>query len=116
MAKIKNVEKIKMRIRKNDMVIVRSGKDSGKRGRVLRVVADKNRLVVEGVNIMKRHTRPNPQKNIKGGIVEREAAIHASNVMLLDPDTNEATRIGVRVLPDGHRVRISRKSGTVVDK
>jgi large subunit ribosomal protein L24 len=103
-------------IRKNDTVIVRAGKDRGKRGRVLRVVAGANRLVVEGVNIMKRHTRPNPQKNIKGGIVEREAPIHASNVMLVDPDTNEATRIGSRTLPDGRRVRISRKSGAVVDK
>jgi large subunit ribosomal protein L24 len=103
-------------IRKNDMVVVRTGKDRGKRGRVLRVVAEKNRLVVEGVNIIKRHTRPNPQKNIKGGIVEREAPIHASNVMLLDPDTNEATRLGIKTLPDGHRVRISRKSGSVVDR
>jgi len=103
-------------VRKNDIVVVRTGKDRGKRGRVLRVLAEKNRLVVEGVNIIKRHTRPNPQKNIKGGIVEREAAIHASNVMLLDPDSNEATRLGIRTLPDGRRVRISRKSGTVVDK
>ena len=107
---------VKMRIRKNDTVLVRSGKDRGKRGRVLRVIADKNRLVVEGVNLIKRHTRPNPQKNIKGGIVEREGAIHASNVMLLDPESNEPTRIGTKVLPDGQRVRISRKSGTVVDK
>ena len=83
---------------------------------MLSVVPATNRVIVEGVNLIKRHTRPNPQKNIKGGIVEREGAIHASNVMLLDPDTNEATRIGTRVLPDGHRVRISRKSGTVVDK
>jgi large subunit ribosomal protein L24 len=103
-------------VRKNDVVVVRTGKDRGKRGRVLRVLAEKNRLVVEGVNIIKRHTRPNPQKNIKGGIVEREAPIHASNVMLLDPDSNEATRLGIRTLPDGRRVRISRKSGTVVDK
>ena len=103
-------------IRKNDTVLVRAGKDRGKRGRVLRVVAETNRLVVEGVNIIKRHTRPNPQKNIKGGIVEREASIHASNVMLLDPDTNEPTRIGIKTLPDGRRVRIGRKSGTVVDK
>ena len=103
-------------VRKNDMVVVRAGKDRGKRGRVLRVLTDKNRVVVEGVNIIKRHTRPNPQKNIKGGIVEREAPIHASNVMLLDPDSNEATRLGIRTLPDGRRVRISRKSGTVVDK
>ena len=107
---------LKMRIRKNDTVLVRTGKDRGKRGRVLRVIADKNRLVVEGVNLIKRHTRPNPQKNIKGGIVEREGAIHASNVMLLDPESNEPTRIGSKVLPDGQRVRISRKSGTVVYK
>jgi large subunit ribosomal protein L24 len=105
-----------MQIRKNDQVIVRAGKDRGKRGRVLMVLADRNRVVVEGVNIIKRHTRPNPQKNIKGGIVEREAPIHASNVMLLDPETNVATRIGHKQLPDGRRVRIGRKSGAVVDK
>jgi large subunit ribosomal protein L24 len=103
-------------IRKNDMVAVRTGKDRGKRGRVIRVLADKSRVIVEGVNVIKRHTRPNPQKNVKGGIVEREASIHMSNVMLLDPDTNEPTRLGTRIMPDGHRVRISRKSGTVVDK
>jgi large subunit ribosomal protein L24 len=106
----------KMRVRKNDMVIVQAGRDRGKRGRVLRVLAEKNRLVVEGVNMIKRHTRPNPQKNIKGGIVEREGTIHASNVMLVDPDTNEPTRIGMKSVGDGHRVRISRESGTVVDK
>ena len=103
-------------IRKNDMVAIRTGKDRGKRGRVIRVIADKSRVIVEGVNVIKRHTRPNPQQNIKGGIVEREASIHVSNVMLLDPDTNEPTRLGTRIMPDGHRVRISRKSGTVVDK
>ena len=103
-------------VRKNDVVVVRTGKDRGKRGRVLRVLAEKNRLVVEGVNIIKRHTRPNPQKNIKGGIVEREASIDASNVMLLDPETNEPTRVGIKVLSDGRRVRIGRKSGATVDK
>ena len=103
-------------IRRNDNVIVTTGKDSGKRGRVLKVLPLKNRLIVEGINIIKRHTKPNPQKNIKGGIVEREAAIHASNVMLVDPDTNEPTRIGSKTLPDGTRVRIGRKSGAVVDK
>jgi large subunit ribosomal protein L24 len=107
--------KIQTPVRKNDNVVVRAGKDRGKRGRVLRVIADKNRVVVEGVNMIKRHTRPNPQKNIKGGIVEREAPIHASNVMLLDPDSNEPTRIGVRTLPDGRRVRIGRKSGATVE-
>ena len=103
-------------IRKNDQVIVRAGKDRGKKGRVLSVLPDKNRVVVEGVNLIKRHTRPNPQRNIKGGIVEREAAIHLSNVMLVDPDTNEATRVGKKVLSDGTRVRISRKSGQAIDK
>jgi large subunit ribosomal protein L24 len=111
--KVKSTARI--RIRKNDQVLVRAGKDRGKRGRVLVVVPDANRVVVEGVNLIKRHTRPNPQKNIKGGIVEREAAIHASNVMLIDPETNEPTRIGSRVDGD-RRVRISRKSGAVVDK
>ena len=102
-------------IRKNDTVVVRTGKDRGKRGRVLRVIAEKNRVVVEGVNMIKRHTRPNPQKNVKGGIVEREAPIHASNVMLLDPDSNEPTRVGIKTLPDGRRVRIGRKSGATVE-
>ena len=105
-----------MQIRKNDQVVVRAGKDHGKRGRVLSVLPDRNRVIVEGVNLIKRHTRPNPQKNIKGGIVEREASIHASNVMLLDPETNEPTRVGKKVLSDGSRVRIGRKSGSVVDK
>jgi len=103
-------------IRKNDQVIVRAGKDRGKKGRVLSVVPDQNRVIVEGVNLIKRHTRPNPQRNIKGGIVEREAAIHLSNVMLVDPDTNEPTRVGTKVLSDGTRVRVSRKSGQAIDK
>ncbi len=105
-----------MSIRKNDQVVVRTGKDLGKKGRVLQVLSAKNRVVVEGVNVIKRHTRPNPQKNIKGGIVEREAPIHASNVMLIDPESNQPTRIGHKTLPDGSRVRIGRKSGAVVDK
>ena len=67
-------------IRKNDNVLVITGKDRGKRGRVLKVNPDKNRLIIEGVNMIKRHTRPNPQRNVKGGIIEREAALHASNV------------------------------------
>ena len=103
-------------VRKNDNVLVVTGKDRGKRGRVLKIDPVKNRVVVEGVNMIKRHTKPNPGKNIKGGIVEREAPIHASNVLLLDPDSNEPTRLGSKTLPDGRRVRISRKSGAVVDK
>ena len=73
-------------IRKNDNVLVVTGKDRGKRGRVLKVLPDKNRLIVEGVNMIKRHTKPNPGKNIKGGIVEREASLHASNVQLVCPE------------------------------
>ena len=103
-------------LRKNDNVVVTAGKDSGKRGRVLRVNTDKNRVIVEGVNLIKRHTRPNPQRNIKGGIVEREAGLHASNVQLVCPECGKATRVGRRVLSDGRKVRICRKCEGVVDK
>jgi len=103
-------------IRKNDTVLVVAGRDRGKRGRVLSVVAEKNRLVVEGVNMVKRHTRPNPQRNIKGGIVEREASLHASNVQLVCPECSKMTRIGHKVLADGRKVRICRKCEGVVDK
>jgi large subunit ribosomal protein L24 len=104
-----------MSIRKNYQVIVRAGKDRGKKGRVLSVLPEKNRVIVEGVNLIKRHTRPNPQKNIKGGIVEREASLHASNVQLVCPECSKATRVGHRI--DGDRkVRICRKCEGVVDK
>ena len=107
---------MKLSVRKNDEVLVISGRDSGKRGRVLRVIPERARVVVEGVNVIKRHTRPNPQKNVKGGIVERESSIHASNVMLVCPDTSKPTRVGHKVLDDGRRVRVSRRSGGVIDK
>jgi len=99
-------------IRRNDTVSVNTGKDSGKRGRVLKVLPGKNRLIVEGINMIKRHTRPNPQRNIKGGIVEREAALHASNVQLVCPECGEVTRIGHKILGDGRKVRICRKCGS----
>lgn len=99
----------KVRIKKNDTVLVRAGKDRGKRGRVLQVLPDKGRVVVEGVGLIKRHTRPNPQKNIKGGILQRESAIHVSNVMLVDAESNQPARIGVRVEADGTKVRVRRK-------
>jgi len=105
-----------MKIKKNDQVLVIAGRDRGKRGRVLSVNPEKSRVIVEGVGMIKRHTKPNPQKNIKGGVVEREAAIHVSNVMLVDPDSSAPTRIGFTVNSDGSKSRISRKSGTVVDK
>jgi len=103
-------------VRKNDNVVVTAGKDRGKRGRVLKVVPDKNRVVVEGVNFIKRHTKPNPGRNVKGGIVEREASLHASNVQIVCPECGAATRIGRRMLGDGRRVRICRKCDGVVDK
>ena len=81
-------------IKKNDNVVVVAGKDRNKRGRVLNVLPDKGRLIVEGVGMIKRHTRPNPQKGIKGGIVEREAPIHASNVQLVCPECGKTTRVG----------------------
>jgi len=103
-------------IRKNDTVLVIAGRDRGKRGRVLRVVPDTSRLVVEGVNMIKRHTRPNPQRNIKGGIVEREASLAFANVQLVCPECGAATRVGRRQLDDGRRVRVCRKCDGVVDK
>ena len=105
-----------MSIRKNDQGIVRAGKDRGKKGRVLSVVPGKNRVIVEGVNMIKRHTRPNPQRNVKGGIVEREASLHASNVQLVCPECSKMTRIGHKILADGRKVRICRKCEGVVDK
>ena len=103
-------------IRKNDNVLVITGKDRGKRGRVLRVLPDKNRLIVEGVNMIKRHTRPNPGKNIKGGIVEKEASINVSNVMVVCGSCGKHTRIGHTVLSDGSKVRSCRRCNTALDK
>ncbi len=103
-------------VRKNDTVLVVCGKDRGKRGRVLRVIPVRNRVLVEGVNFIKRHTRPNPQQNIKGGVVEREASLHASNVQIVCPECGAPTRIGRQVLDDGRKVRVCRKCDGAVDK
>ena len=107
-------------IRKNDNVVVITGKDRGKRGRVLKVLPGaergKVRLIVEGVNMIKRHTKPNPGRQIKGGIVEREASLHASNVQLVCPECGAQTRVGHKLLGDGRKVRICRKCEGVVDK
>jgi large subunit ribosomal protein L24 len=103
-------------IRKNDSVVVITGRDRGKRGRVLRVLPDERRVIVEGVNFIKRHTRPNPQKNVKGGIVEREAPLAASNVQLVCPECSNPTRTGRKRLEDGRRVRFCVKCKGVVDK
>jgi large subunit ribosomal protein L24 len=103
-------------IRRNDNVVVITGKDRGKRGRVLKVDPAKNRLIVEGVNFIKRHTKPNPQRQIKGGVVEREASLHASNVQMVCPECDKPTRLGRKILGDGRKVRICRKCEGVVDK
>jgi len=109
-------DRVKIRLRKNDLVEVIAGKDAGKRGRVLKVLRDEGRVIVQGVGFIRRHTRPNPQRNIKGGIAEREAPIHVSNVMIVSPDDDKRTRVGSKLLADGRKVRISRRSGEVLDK
>jgi large subunit ribosomal protein L24 len=109
-------QRVRVRIRKNDTVEVLSGKDSGKRGKVLMVLPDRNRVVVQGVNFIKRHTRPNPQRNIKGGIAEREAAIHASNLMVVCAECGRRTRIGASALDDGRKVRVCRKCKGALDR
>lgn len=109
-------ERVRIQIRKNDQVKVIAGKDLNKTGRVLRVLRDKGRVVVEGVSFLKRHTRPNPQRQIKGGIVEREAPIHVSNVMIVCGACGKATRIGHNVLADGKKVRICRSCNSSLDK
>ncbi|HVI60472.1 MAG TPA: 50S ribosomal protein L24 [Luteimonas sp.] len=101
------------RIKKGDRVIVTTGKDKGKQGDVVRVLGDK--VVVSNINIVKRHTKPNPQINQPGGVIEREAPIHASNVMLFNPATGKGERIGTKVLEDGRRLRVFRSSGEAID-
>ena len=101
-----------IRIKRNDNVEVIAGKDKGKRGRVLRVMVDKDRLLVEHVMMIKKHVKPNPQKNIQGGIAEQESSIHISNVMLVDAEGNK-TRVGTRFDGD-KKVRFSKVSGSVI--
>lgn len=103
------------RIRKDDEVVVIAGKDKGRRGKVTRVVEDGERVIVAGVNMIKRHTKPNPARGVAGGIVEREAAIHVSNVMLFNPLTRKGDRIGFRTLEDGRKVRYFKSNNEVVD-
>src|SRR5437762_8937554 len=109
-------ERVRMNLRKNDTVQVITGRDAGKQGKVLKILREKNRVIVQGVGFTKKHTRPNPQRNIKGGIAEREAPIHASNVMILCPECSERTRIGAKRLDDGRKVRICHKCDGVLDK
>lgn len=101
------------KIRKGDEVIVITGKDKGRRGSVLRVLGD--RVVVENVNVVKKHQKPNPARNMPGGIIEKEMSMHISNVMLFNPVAKKGDRVGVKVLEDGRRVRFFRSNNEVVD-
>lgn len=110
-----------MHIRKNDEVEVISGKDRGKRGRVLRAFPKRRKAIVEGVNMVKKHARPNPQRGIQGGIIEQEAPVDASNLLPIDPDTKQPTRVGYKFLDSGEggrrrKVRVSRRSGAELDR
>jgi len=102
------------KIRKGDHVVVLTGKDKGKRGSVLRRVGDEH-VVVEGVNKVKKHAKPNPLKNQPGGIVEKEMPINVSNVALLNPQTHKADRVGFKVMQDGRKVRVFKSNGEMVD-
>jgi large subunit ribosomal protein L24 len=103
-------------VRKGDTVVVVAGKERGKRGKVLRVMPDKGRVVVEHLNMIKKHQRPTQQLR-QGGIIEREGSIHISNVMVVDQGAGgRPTRIGVRALSDGRKVRMARRSGEIIDK
>lgn len=103
----------KRRIKKGDQVVVLTGRDRGKRGEVLKVFPTEQRVLVQGVMMVKRHTRPSPRG--EGGIVNKEAPIHISNVALIDPTSDRPTRVGFKVLEDGRKVRVARRSGEVID-
>jgi len=102
------------RIRKGDDVVVIAGRDKGKRGTVLRRI-DAAHVVVEGVNRVKKHQRPNPMKGIQGGIIDKEMPIDVSNIALFNPQTKKADRVGVKTMPDGRRVRVFKSNGEMVD-
>ena len=103
-----------MKIKRDDTVLIISGNDKGKRGRVLRVYPEQDRIIVEGVRMMKKHTKPT-QRDPQGGIIEREAPLHVSNVMLVDPKNDEPTRVGRQPLDEGRRVRVAKRSGEMID-
>ena len=105
---------MKFKIKQGDKVVVITGRDKGKSGEVLRVLREEDRVLVQGVNMTKRHTRPAAGQ--PGGIIEKEAAIHISNVAHLDPKSNEPTRVGYKILEDGRKVRFAKRSGEVLDR
>ena len=102
------------KIRKGDEVVVITGKDKGKRGTVLQVLPVENRLIVEGVNVAKKHVRPNPVRGVVGGIVEKTMPIHLSNVAIFNQQTQKADRVGIKVLEDGSKVRVFKSNGEIV--
>jgi large subunit ribosomal protein L24 len=104
----------KFKIKKGDHVVVIAGRDKGRSGDVLRVLRDQNRLIVQGINMIKRHTKQSPGQT--GGIVDKEGTIHISNVAIADPKGGAATRVGYKFLDDGRKVRIARRSGEVIDR
>jgi large subunit ribosomal protein L24 len=103
------------RIRKGDDVMVIAGKDKGKRGTVLRVMGGSDQILVENINIVKKHTKPNPNKGEQGGIIDKEMPLHISNVALYNPVMDKADRVGFKVLDDGRKVRVFKSNGEVVD-
>jgi len=105
-----------MKIKKGDQVIVLSGKDRGKKGKVLRVERGAGKVVVERINMVKHHTKPNPTKGVSGGIVEREAAIAVSKLALVSPDSGRPSRVGYKFLEDGRKVRFAKSDGAILDQ
>jgi large subunit ribosomal protein L24 len=112
---VKTMAVVKLHVKKNDTVVVLSGKDKGKSGKVLRVLSEKQRVLVENLNVVKRHTRPS-QANSEGGIIEKEASIDISNVQLICSSCSKPARTGQRTLEDGSKVRYCKKCNEIVDK
>jgi large subunit ribosomal protein L24 len=102
-----------LKIKRDDEVIVIAGRDKGKRGKVVRVLAE--RVIVAGINIVKKHQKPNPQAGVAGGIIEKEASIHTSNVAIYNPATKQADRVGFKVLENGDKVRVFKSNGEAVE-
>lgn len=103
------------KLKTGDEVIVLTGKSNGQRGKITKIITDKGRIVVEGVNMMKKHVKPNPQAGVQGGIVEMEAALNISNVALFNTKTGKADKVGIKVQEDGKRVRFFKSNGELVD-
>ena len=105
----------RVHIKKNDMVYVLSGKDRGKTGKVLKVLLDKNKAIIEGLNYIQKHTRPNPQKNVKGGILPKESPIHISNLMVVCKRCNKHARVGFSLMQDGRKARVCKNCNELLD-